>query len=247
MSLFAKIWTDIESDEWFLGLSCLQRGAWLQLIVLAKNRGNSGELSFRSHRAIAENLGLDRGTSIKTLRLFNDSSHISLEEMDNGTVRITIPKYLYYQEHKKGKSKPKSDEKPLKTLHPIEKSREEKSREEHIIKEVQPPETDGASEKLLPGMTRIGGDEIIQDELKELADRLVYLPYVSDEAHSFKLAGWLVKKTRGDVPVAKELFHQKANYLIQQKSIQSFYKVINTICRDAEQMGKIESDAHKQI
>jgi hypothetical protein len=99
------------------------------LIVLAKNRGNSGEFSFRSHRSLAENLGLDRVTSIKTLRLFADSSHITLEEFDNGLVRVTIPKYLYYQEHKKGKELSHSDEKPAKNQHPIEKSREENIRE----------------------------------------------------------------------------------------------------------------------
>lgn len=254
MSLFAKIWTDIESDEWFLGLSCLQRGVFLQLIVLAKNRGNSGELSFRSHRAIAENLGLDRSTSVKTLRLFNDSSHISLEEMDNGIVRIIIPKYLYYQEHKKGKTKVTSDEKPSKTLHPIEKSREEKSiaeqsRAENTIKEVQPPETNGTPEKieLMDGETRIGGEIILQEEQKTLAERIQYLPYVSDEGTSFKLAGWLIKKCDSEVPVAIQLFHQEANYLVGLKSVNAFYATMTDSAKDPEKMGRAKSEAYKQI
>jgi len=115
-----------------------------------------------------------------------------------------------------------------------------------IIKEVPPPENGGALEKLLPGETRIGGRNVLQDELQTLAERLQVLPYVT-EAQVYPTAGWIVKGCRGDIPVALELFHQKANYLVQQKDLNALHAVLTKVFQDPDQMGRIESEAHRKL
>ena len=115
------------------------------------------------------------------------------------------------------------------------------------IKEV-PPLFSGDSQELFEGETRIGGKIVLKEELRTLAERIQVLPYVTTEKEGYKIAGWIVKEgCRGDIPVALELFHRKANYFAQQKSTTDLYKVLRTVFKDAEQMGEIESAAHRQV
>lgn len=117
-SSYPKIWTDIYNDEWFLGLSALQRGLWLQLIITAKMYGDSGLVSGRSRAAIGSLWGCDGKTCGKILGKFRDDGKIELVENNNGTLTIHILNYVYYQRDKQSKNidsrSEKDKEKPRK-------------------------------------------------------------------------------------------------------------------------------------
>jgi hypothetical protein len=129
--LFVKVWTDVEHDDWFLGLSCLERGVWLQLLVAAKSAGNTGEISWRNLTFGAQYMACDRKTLGKILRKFHENSRLLLTESNNGVVRIILHNWQKWQQDTKkpstGYKREKSVENPLR----VEKSRVEKSRAEH--------------------------------------------------------------------------------------------------------------------
>lgn len=75
-------------------------------------------------------MGVDRGTCTKILRKFHSDGKIKLEELENNVIRVTLPKYIYYQEVKGNEDSPppmrKNREKPLENQTIEEKSREDK-------------------------------------------------------------------------------------------------------------------------
>lgn len=97
MAGYVKIWTTIESDGWFLSLSCLARGLWIQLIIAAKAGAESGQVWGKSWGQLAQRWGLSRETCAKNLRKFADAGKVTLETEDNGTILITIHNYLLWQ------------------------------------------------------------------------------------------------------------------------------------------------------
>ena len=121
MAGYPKIWViALFTDEWFLGLSLTERGVWLQLILLAKMWGDSGEFSSK-FRHLADNIGADKVTTHKILRKFDSDKRISLVENENGTIRIKIHNYKHYQllrdESDLRNSGGKIDEKSTKNRH----------------------------------------------------------------------------------------------------------------------------------
>lgn len=80
MAGYAKFWTSMLHDEWFLSLNCMQRGVWMQLILMAKDQGDTGVITFRSWSSAGEILGLDRSTGARTLRKFQQDLRISCSE-----------------------------------------------------------------------------------------------------------------------------------------------------------------------
>lgn len=107
MAGYAKVWTDIFNDPWFVGLSGLQRGVWLQLIVMAKHRGDSGTVCSRGVSTLSTELSLGRSTVSKILSLFTASSRINIKNNDNGSIEIKLLNYEHWQRVKRvGKSPP---------------------------------------------------------------------------------------------------------------------------------------------
>lgn len=295
MPVYAKIWTEIESDNWFVGLSCLQRGVWLQLIVMAKNRGDTGELSFRSWRAAGESLGLDAGTCKKTLRFFSDpsektastedtrkkslrdfssTSKIILEEVSNGTLRIVIPKYHYYQHLRKPKEYNANCDipavKPAEIRQLSEQSITEHSISEQSISDIttvgtlpeagqsaaesQSEKGDEWTEAMLKDYKARKEPEPEEEERRKCLELIVaylnpeYLPYApSIEAKRYELAGWVVKTLKEHPRVAVEFMHDKIEYLAKLKDVTAFRKMVTTINRDPETMGRIRSAAYRQF
>lgn len=97
MAGYVKIWTTIESDGWFLGLSCLARGLWIQLIIAAKAGSETGQVWGKSWAQLGQRWGLSRETCAKNLRKFADAGKVSLQIEGNGTILITIHNYLLWQ------------------------------------------------------------------------------------------------------------------------------------------------------
>lgn len=95
---YAKVWTSILYDEWFLSLTAIERGVWLQLIIIAKQFGDSSRIFQRNFPALASTLGTDRKTLRRVAGKFHDDGKIVLHESESGAVDITIVKYDYYQQ-----------------------------------------------------------------------------------------------------------------------------------------------------
>ncbi len=128
---YVKIWTDIEDDEWFLSLSCLERGLWLQMLVRAKAAGDSGEFSWRNPTQAAQHLGCDGKTLRKFLGKIQeksaqnpetggrfgaatgkilDNSRTLVKTLDSGVLRITLLNYDKWQrDAKAGQRTPVAD------------------------------------------------------------------------------------------------------------------------------------------
>jgi len=95
---YAKVWTVIFNDSWFLGLSASMRGVFLQLVILCKHLGDTGDIHVAKMSHLCTTLAVDR----RTLRLFIDKSVIAgeiklLNPGDKG-VHIRVVKYKYWQE-----------------------------------------------------------------------------------------------------------------------------------------------------
>ena len=97
MAGYAKIWTDIYNDEWFIKLSCNGRGLWLQMIVYCKHNGDNGEIFLKNTSFCAQLFGIDRATLMQLLRKFADCGRIDTITTTN-PLRIKIVKYKYWQE-----------------------------------------------------------------------------------------------------------------------------------------------------
>ncbi len=97
MGGYAKVWVDLLGDPWAQGLSLSEKGAWLMLIVLAKNFGDEGEFCVQSWRALGLFLGCNRATAKKIVTDFGQEGKLSHVENANGTIKIAIRKYHYYQ------------------------------------------------------------------------------------------------------------------------------------------------------
>lgn len=97
MAGYAKIWTSIFNDPWFLGLSATARGVWLQLLVWAKMVGDTGSVSGRSWAAMGSAWGCDGKTCRKFLRKFRDDGKISFTEDEQSGITIVVANYQYYQ------------------------------------------------------------------------------------------------------------------------------------------------------
>lgn len=106
---YVKIWTDIISDRWFSGLTATARNVWFTLITIAKLYGGTGTFSVQSWRALGTLTALDGRTACRIVGEMRTAGKILYEELPNGVVTITIPKYKYYQEVKTAKDKPTSD------------------------------------------------------------------------------------------------------------------------------------------
>ena len=110
MSSYAKIWTDIFNDEWFLSLSATQRAIWLQLIITAKMYGDTGLVSGRSGGALGSLWGCDGKTCGKILGKFLSDKKVELRKNPTGGMVIRILNYDYWQRLRKPGDKEKSFE-----------------------------------------------------------------------------------------------------------------------------------------
>lgn len=98
MSLsYAKFWTSMLNDDWFVSLSCNARGLWMQLILIAKQVGDTGVVSLRSYSALAVMCGCDDSSAAKYLRLFAEVGKISVVKTGEKSLTIEIVNYAYYQ------------------------------------------------------------------------------------------------------------------------------------------------------
>ncbi len=98
MAGYVKMWTAIRSDRGFLALSCNARGAYMQLIVAAKEQRDDGTVCYRNVAAMGADWGCDRATSAKILRKIADNSLCTYTTNKQGVVTIKVANYKKWQE-----------------------------------------------------------------------------------------------------------------------------------------------------
>lgn len=95
---YAKIWIDTPDDPWFITLNALQRGLWLQLIILAKKQSDTGHIVFKNWTAAAQQLGSDRSVTARSLLKFQQELRISIKKGPKHSFVVTL---LNYQKHQR--------------------------------------------------------------------------------------------------------------------------------------------------
>jgi len=98
MAGYVKVWVSHWTEDWFVEMTCLERGVWLQLLIIAKQDGDTGRIFLRNFPQASSKLGLDGKTLRKILGKFQNRKIIELEIRDTGLIHIYIPKYIEYQE-----------------------------------------------------------------------------------------------------------------------------------------------------
>ncbi len=146
MAGYAKIWTDIFNDAWFLSLSLTERGFWLQLIVYAKLVGDSGVVRGRSWAALGSVWGCDGKTCRKILGNFLDSGKVVRNNPDC-EFEFEILNYKYWQGLTKIQVNPNArpiKENSKKIPSQPDQSRSEQIRSEQNIREDMSPDKSGS-------------------------------------------------------------------------------------------------------
>lgn len=101
MTGYPKIWTSIMNDPWFVSLPAIGRAIFLQLIIVAKLGGDTGEICTRSIPTLATTCGTDRKTMWRWLGKFDLDRKIIIEEKSPTLIRLRIANYLKWQGVKK--------------------------------------------------------------------------------------------------------------------------------------------------
>ena len=81
-----------------MSLSGTARGAYLQLIVAAKDQRDDGTVCYRSVAAAGSDWGLDRRTASKVLTILQQKCLLSYTENGSGVITIQLPNYKEWQE-----------------------------------------------------------------------------------------------------------------------------------------------------
>lgn len=109
---YPKIWTSILHEDWFIELSCLERGILLQLYILAKENGDTGTISYRSSALLAAFLHVERRTFLKFMAKIHASGRIITVKDEPGLYVINIPKYRQYQDLRSGRASQEDGKNP---------------------------------------------------------------------------------------------------------------------------------------
>ncbi len=97
MASFVKIWTTILHNEKFLALSLHERGAYSQLIYMAKEQADDGLIRVRSRTELGSRWGCDGKTCGKILGKLQEISLVDIVENDRGVLTLKLPNYLKWQ------------------------------------------------------------------------------------------------------------------------------------------------------
>ena len=98
MAGYVKMWTTLRNNVGFLALSCNARGAYMQLILAAKEQRDDGTVCYRNVAALGADWGCDRATSAKILRKLSDNSLCTYTQNGQGVLTIKVANYMKWQE-----------------------------------------------------------------------------------------------------------------------------------------------------
>lgn len=96
MAGYAKIWTDIKSDAWFISLPCIARGIFMQLIIDAKMQGDCGIITGRSWSHLGSGWGADARIARKYVEEMQAQHKLTITASQK-CVSIYLHNYQYWQ------------------------------------------------------------------------------------------------------------------------------------------------------
>ncbi len=85
-------------EKWWKLANGVQRGCYLQLLLLCKDGADNGHLCYRNVMELSVLFSIDRRTTYKVLTFLSQNCCINVEYEDSGMVNIFIPKYKFYQD-----------------------------------------------------------------------------------------------------------------------------------------------------
>ncbi len=106
MGGYAKLWTDITNDEWYVSLNGLERSMFFQLIVACKKGGDTGDIFTPSVTALGTEFSISRKSCGKYLAKFAESGTIKLRKTESGQLHIFVVNYHKNQRLRTPKDKP---------------------------------------------------------------------------------------------------------------------------------------------
>ena len=85
-------------EDWWKLANGLQRGCYLQLLLLCKDGADNGHLCYKNVTELSVLLSIDVRTTRKVVTFLEHNSCINAPECAEGLFRLFIPKYKFYQE-----------------------------------------------------------------------------------------------------------------------------------------------------
>lgn len=101
MSGYPKIWTATLHDPWFQSLTCLQRGLYLQMILLARKCHTEGQkpglISATSMRDFGRIFAIERHTLVTAWVKFTQDGKINVVEKSPKKIVVELVNYVKWQ------------------------------------------------------------------------------------------------------------------------------------------------------
>lgn len=96
MAGYVKVWTDIENDEVYVTLDCIQRGIFLQMLIAAKKDGDTGHIRAKNWTYLGARWACDPRTCSKIAAKLQQVCLIEIQKAEN-LIDIFICNYDYWQ------------------------------------------------------------------------------------------------------------------------------------------------------
>ncbi len=85
-------------EPWWKLANGLQRGCYLQLLLLCKDGADNGHLCYKNVTELSVLLSIDVRTTRKVVTFLRQNCCINVPKSTDGLFRIFVPKYVFYQE-----------------------------------------------------------------------------------------------------------------------------------------------------
>jgi hypothetical protein len=103
MAGYVKIWTDIWNDDWFISLSAIERSVFLQMVIFAKQMGDTGTIFVKNATTLCKLFNVSRTSLRRIMTKFGTKNAIVWSQTENDNLQIKITNYKYYQQVKTAK------------------------------------------------------------------------------------------------------------------------------------------------
>ncbi len=245
---FVKLWTDALTDSWFISLSLAEKGLFTMLLLLCKNGADDGTVRGQN---VAHLAALCTGNRKTVDRMLSKMAKVEkiVWTKNPQFVQVTILNYGYWQGLKGGdygksaRAKRKScgqNNHELTNLDVDETRRDSDNDSDETRRDTTVGRSADAdySKKLRKSQRE-----------EQFPTQLIYFksfPFSENltERKQYELAAWLNKRCLSPT-VATELLHARNTAFLKIKTETGFRKYVNTVIKDADSMGEIESAAHK--
>jgi hypothetical protein len=223
---FVKIYTKLLDDEWFVGLTGIQRGIFLQLIVMMKRRSDCGYFCTRSVQELSTQCAVNRRTMDRMIVKMQAKWPQCVRRLSEGVIEITLPNYSKYQAVTAKKNNIATNNRDQTKTRPDQTRKESKS---HC-----------ASAKQLDPY-----EELRREDLTKVVEIIGKWDCMKNEKNPYGIAGKLVAIYKHDPVFACEVLRQKSDIFCLCKNASHLIASATATYQRASDIREIESAAHK--